>query len=99
MCANAQKEKRGEKMRNGKRLGNRKGLHRGRGMGQGKNGTGNCRTHPWLTSGWRRNPEYSDPSKIPQAPTKEEHKQFLLDQKAIIENQLKTLGEPETTDN
>ncbi len=92
------KERRGEKMRNGKRMGNRKGLHGGRGIGQGTNRTGNCQKYPWLTSGWRRNPEYSDPSKIPQAPTKEEHKQFLMDQKDIIENQLKTLGEPEITD-
>ena len=92
------KERRGEKMRNGKRMGNRKGILRGRGMGQGKDDTGICRTYPWLASGWRRNPEYSDPSKILQAPTKEEHKQFLMDQKDIIENQLKTLGEPETTE-
>ncbi len=68
-----------------------------RGMGYGRQLNGTCRLYPWLPSGWRHTPEYANISDVPGAPTKEQHKQFLEDQKAAIESQIKTLeDQPES---
>ena len=83
-------------MRNGRNMGNGRGRQQDRrGMGNGRQSSGACRTYPWLTSGWRRNPEYTNIGDVPKAPTKEQHKQFLVAEKTIIESQLKALEETE----
>lgn len=84
-------------MRYGRNMGNGRGRGQGRrGMGYGRQSTGTCRLYPWLQAGWRRDPEYANIANVPEAPEKERHKQFLEEQKSIIESQLKALEEPET---